>query len=300
MDNKRHNTKERHQRHPRSHSSEKQAMRGAAGGGENDSGPLGWSWIGVSAASAQGVEWERIGSKNEVEGDMKSVRELESGSSNTGAFEIHLGGSCRTTNCLDSPVHQMTPPPTIDVITLDDDPSKPICELGSALSQPISIPSSMCASRSVSAAASVAESEIVLLSMSLLEENSNAALASPSLGHSNTAVSDKECLDAKTVLVLTPSGSAESQDTNQQTERDVRAAEGAASLHACTAGSESVKPKTSCVKVKIPEKHRPAPTVETHMSTCDSLPERGSESNSPVREPEKNDEDVGKKESGDW
>ncbi|KAJ3263094.1 hypothetical protein HDU77_011277 [Chytriomyces hyalinus] len=318
MDNKRHNTKERHQRHPRSHAShtsEKQAMRGAAGGGENDSGPLGWSWIGVSAASAQGVEWERIGGKNEVEGDMKSVRELESGSSNTGAFEIHLGGSSLTTNCLDSPVHQMTPPPTIDVINLDDDPSKPIRELGSALSQPISIPSSMCASRSVSAAASVAESEIVLLSMSLLEENSNAALASPSLGHSNTAASDKEYLDAKTVLVLTPrfaasfsprqphaelfsdssspgSGSAESEDTNQQTEHDVRAAEGA--------GSESVKPKTSCVKVKIPEKHRPAPTVETHMSTCDSLPERGSESNNLVREPEKNDEDAGKKESGDW
>ncbi|KAI8834601.1 hypothetical protein BJ741DRAFT_609506 [Chytriomyces cf. hyalinus JEL632] len=316
--NKRHNTNERHQRHQRSHgahTSEKQAMREGAGGGENDSGLLGWSWIGVSAASAQSVEWERIGGKNETEGDVKSVRELESRSSNTGAFEIHLGGSSHTTNCLDSPVHQLTPPPTIEVITLDEDPSKSRRELGSALGQPISIPSSMCVSRSISAAASVAESEVVLLSMSLLEENSNAGLASPSLGHSNTAASDKEYLDANTVLVLTPrfaasfsprqphaellsdssspgSGSTESEDKNQQTERDVLAAD--------EAGSESVKPKNSCVKVKIPEKQRPSPTVETQITASASLPEGSSVSNNPVREAEKNDEDMGKKEGGDW
>ncbi|KAJ3251487.1 hypothetical protein HDU77_005838 [Chytriomyces hyalinus] len=295
--------------------------RDDASGAASGAGVMGWSWIGVSTASAQGVEWERIsGTGGESEGkesefeketDTRRDRDLEGGP------PIHPNQHVpsHTTDDTDSLLHQMTPSPTIHMTQPQHEsgsPSAPEHHL------PISIASSIHDSHSVSGAASAAESEALSLSLSLSDDYSNADLNSPCLGHASAPSSDKGQLETtaaqsdpslsvefmvqlqREILVdpLHLDMSSESSSSRSNSETQNKEKEDASGSK--KGEPQTVKSKKSCVKVKIPEKHRASPVKLQETRSTSVSNEIQSSTNSSVSTPPKANEDEGKKEDSDW
>ncbi|KAJ3402367.1 hypothetical protein HDU80_005157 [Chytriomyces hyalinus] len=295
--------------------------RDEASGAASGAGVMGWSWIGVSTASAQGVEWERIsGTGGESEGkesefekerDTRRDRDLEGGP----PIHPNQQAPSHTTDDTDSLLHQMTPSPTIHMAQPQHEsgsPSAPEHHL------PISIASSIHDSHSVSGAASAAESEALSLSLSLSDDYSNADLNSPCLGHASAPSSDKgqpETTAAQSdahlsvevmvqlqreILVdpLHLDMSSESSSSRSNSETQNKEKEDASGSK--KGEPQTVKSKKSCVKVKIPEKHRASPVKLQETRSASVSNEIQSSTNSSVSTPPKANEDEGKKEDSDW
>ncbi|KAI8830511.1 hypothetical protein BJ741DRAFT_619691 [Chytriomyces cf. hyalinus JEL632] len=299
-----------------------ETARDGGSGAASGAGVMGWSWIGVSTASAQGVEWERIsGTGGESEGkesefekerDTRRDRDMEGGPPTNPNQDV----PSHTTDDTDSLLHQMTPSPTIHMTQPQHEsgsPSAPEHHL------PISIASSIHDSHSVSGAASAAESEALSLSLSLSDDYSNADLNSPCLGHTSAPSSDKGHLETTAAQSGPPLSvefmvqlqgeilvdplhldmSSESSSSRSNSDTQNKEKEDASGLKK---EPQTVKSKKSCVKVKIPEKHRASPVKlqETRSTSVSNENQSSTNHSASTTPPKSNEDDDGKKEDSDW